>query len=227
VPEPPAAPVPEPAPAAANRAPSVRALCDPCVIEAGGTATLRAEMSDPDGDPLNVLWSVTGGTIADSRAAVTQWHAETAPGLVTFTVAVEDSRGAGATDSVTIEVVAGEETAFEHVLFDFDSSALRQEALPALEPVIAALNARPEVHLEIEGHTCNIGTVEYNLALGERRANAVRAYLLQRGIAAERLSTISFGEERPAHDNGAEATRRLNRRAVLVVRATDEADSSR
>ena len=72
--------------------------------------------------------------------------------------------------------------------------------------------------IEIEGHTCNIGTAEYNLALGERRANAVRDYLASRGIGADRLRTVSYGEERPKYDNAREETRRLNRRAALVVR---------
>ena len=60
-------------------------------------------------------------------------------------------------------------------------------------------------------------TAEYNLALGDRRANAVRDYLTSRGIAASRLGTVSYGEERPKHDNAREETRRLNRRAALVV----------
>ena len=75
-----------------------------------------------------------------------------------------------------------------------------------------------QLRLELEGHTCNIGTAEYNLALGERRATAVRDYLTSRGIGADRLRTVSYGEERPKHDNAREETRRLNRRAALVVR---------
>jgi len=82
------------------------------------------------------------------------------------------------------------------------------------------LQQRADVNVEIEGHTCNIGTAEYNLALGERRANAVRDYLTSRGIAASRFRTVSYGEERPKHDNAREETRRLNRRAALVVRLT-------
>jgi peptidoglycan-associated lipoprotein len=198
----------------------VRAVCDPCTLEPGGIARLRADANDPDGDALTILWSATGGTVADTRAAATEWLAETAPGLVTFTVAVEDGRGATATDKVTIEVTLGEEAAFEDVHFDFDSYSLRPEALALLEPVIAAATARPGMRLEIEGHTCNIGTVEYNLALGERRAKAVRDYLVQRGVAPDRLLTVSYGEEQPAHDNDQASTRRLNRRAVMVVRAS-------
>jgi OOP family OmpA-OmpF porin len=71
--------------------------------------------------------------------------------------------------------------------------------------------------VNIEGHTCNIGTAEYNLALGDRRANAVRDYLVSRGVQANRLTTVSYGEERPKYDNSREETRRLNRRAALVV----------
>jgi outer membrane protein OmpA-like peptidoglycan-associated protein len=74
------------------------------------------------------------------------------------------------------------------------------------------------LRIEVEGHTCNIGTAEYNLALGDRRANAVRDYLTSRGITANRLTAVSYGEERPKHDNAREETRRLNRRAALVVR---------
>jgi outer membrane protein OmpA-like peptidoglycan-associated protein len=80
------------------------------------------------------------------------------------------------------------------------------------------MQADATLNLTIEGHTCSIGTNEYNMALGERRANAVRDYLVSRGIAATRLSTISYGEENPAHDNSREETRRLNRRAHLVAR---------
>jgi peptidoglycan-associated lipoprotein len=222
VPQPPPAPLPAPTTGEqANRPPMVRASCNPCVLQAGGTATLRADMSDPDGDPLTVYWTATSGTISDVRVAVTQWKAGTAPGLVTFTVTVNDGRGGTASDKVTIEVSAGEEQSFPNVLFDFDSSAIRQDAIPTLDAVIAAMKANPNMQVQIQGHTCNIGTAEYNLALGERRATAVRNYLVQRGIAVSRLSTISYGEERPAHSNAQESTRRLNRRAEFVVHATD------
>ena len=85
---------------------------------------------------------------------------------------------------------------------------------------LTAMQANPTLQLETAGHTCNIGTPEYNLALGERRARAVRDYLTSRGITAERLRTISYGEERPKHDNSREETRRLNRRAALTVNLT-------
>ena len=89
------------------------------------------------------------------------------------------------------------EFTFEDVHFDFDRYSLRPEATRALDEAIATLQANPDLNIEIEGHTCNIGTAEYNLALGERRATAVRDYLTSRGIGANRLRTVSYGEERP------------------------------
>ena len=120
----------------------------------------------------------------------------------------------------TLQVVRTpvKEIVFEDVHFDFDRYSLRPEATRALDEAVRALQENPGRRLEIEGHTCNIGTAEYNLALGERRASSVRDYLVSRGIAANRLTTVSYGEERPRHDNDREETRRLNRRAALVVR---------
>ena len=115
---------------------------------------------------------------------------------------------------------ARKEIVFEDVHFDFDRYSLRPEATRALDEAIRTLKENADLNLEIEGHTCNIGTAEYNLALGERRANAVREYLAQNGIGADRLRTVSYGEERPKHDNSREETRRLNRRAALLVRLT-------
>ena len=104
--------------------------------------------------------------------------------------------------------------------FDFDRYSLRPEAVRTLDEAVTVLQKNPDVRVEIEGHTCNIGTAEYNLALGERRATSVRDYLVSRGISADRFRTVSYGEERPKYDNAREETRRLNRRAALVVRLT-------
>ena len=113
---------------------------------------------------------------------------------------------------------APREYVFEDVHFDFDRHHLRPAAAQVLDDVVAAMAEQPTLRIEIEGHTCNIGTNEYNLALGERRSNAVEQHLVIRGVDAGRLRTVSYGEERAEYDNSREATRRLNRRAVLVVR---------
>jgi peptidoglycan-associated lipoprotein len=126
-----------------------------------------------------------------------------------------------ASDTVNIQVVrppAAPPIVFEDVHFDFDRYSLRPEALRTLDEAVRVLQQNPNVRVQIEGHTCNIGTAEYNLALGERRATSVKDYLASRGISADRLQTISYGEERPKYDNSREETRRLNRRAALTVR---------
>ena len=141
-------------------------------------------------------------------------------GPVPVTVSVSDGKGGTASDTVTIQVIRKEQKVytFEDVHFDFDRYTLRPEAVRVLEQALAAMKENPTLRLTLEGHTCSIGTAEYNLALGERRSNAVRDYLTSNGIAATRVTSVSYGEERPKHDNAREETRRLNRRAALVVR---------
>jgi peptidoglycan-associated lipoprotein len=104
------------------------------------------------------------------------------------------------------EVVEIEEISLEDAFFDFDKSVIRPDARAALDENIRVLDANPEARVVIEGHCDERGTNEYNLALGERRANAVRDYLTAGGIDRERISTISYGEERPfclGHDETA------------------------
>jgi outer membrane protein OmpA-like peptidoglycan-associated protein len=218
-PPPPVQPTP-PAPVAQNRPPTVRARCEPCTVYVGKTSTVTADAQDPDGDPLTYVWSAPAGSLTSASARQTPWTAPMVEGPVPVTVRVDDGKGATASDVVTIQVIkeAVKEVVFEDVHFDFDRYSLRPEATRALDEAIRALQDNSNLRITIEGHTCNIGTAEYNLALGERRATAVREYLLSRGVGAARLQTVSYGEERPKYDNAREETRRLNRRAALVVR---------
>ena len=211
----PAAPV-----APANGPPTVRARCEPCTVEIGKTSTVTADATDPDGDALTYSWKAAAGTLTAPSTRQSPWTAPMQEGPVVVTVEVTDPRGGRATDAVTIQVIrsAVKEFVFEDVHFDFDRYSLRPEATRALDEAVKAMQESPDLRIQVEGHTCNIGTAEYNLALGERRAHAVRDYLSSRGITAERFQTVSYGEERPKHDNAREETRRLNRRAALVVR---------
>ena len=205
-----------------NRPPSVRAQCQPCTVEVGATATVSATATDPDNDPLTYRWSAVAGTLQAPTAASSRWTAPMQEGTVVFTVEVEDGQGGRATDAVTITVVRPKEVipppTFEDVHFDFDRYSLRPEATRKLDEAVTAMQKDPTVRIQIEGHTCNIGTSEYNLALGDRRAASVREYLTSRGISADRMTMTTFGEEKPLHSNAREETRRLNRRAALVVR---------
>jgi outer membrane protein OmpA-like peptidoglycan-associated protein len=217
---PPPPPPPPPPPAPENRPPTVKARCEPCTVEPGQNATVTADAQDPDGDTLRYRWSVPSGRLANPADRQTTFTAPQQEGPVQATVTVDDGKGGTASDTVTIQVVAPprKEYVFEDVHFDFDRYTLRPEALRVLDEAVKAMQEDSTLRLTLEGHTCNIGTAEYNLALGERRATAVRDYLQSRGIGTDRLRTVSFGEERPKHDNSREETRRLNRRAALVVR---------
>lgn len=105
----------------------------------------------------------------------------------------------------------------DRVFFDFDKSDLRPEARATVEALAVWMNDFPSTTLSLEGHCDERGTREYNLALGERRANAVRDYLVALGIAPNRLTTISYGKERPAVLGSNEEAWAQNRRGVFVV----------
>lgn len=107
--------------------------------------------------------------------------------------------------------------ASDRVFFDFDSYALDPEARAILEEQVAWLLRHPSVTVTVEGHADERGTREYNLALGERRARAAADYLQTRGVPARRITTISWGKERPAAEGSHEGAWAQNRRAVTVV----------
>ena len=218
---------PPPPPAPQNRPPTVRATCDPFTVEVGKTATVTADAQDPDGDALTYRWTAPTGSITSPTSRQTPWTAPMQVGPVPFTVTVDDGHGHQASANTTIQVIqpAVVNYTFEDVHFDFDRYTLKDDALRILDETVTAMRANATLRLETEGHTCNIGTAEYNLALGERRANAVRDYLVSRGISADRLHTISYGEENPKFDNSREETRRLNRRAALVVSLRSDSGS--
>jgi outer membrane protein OmpA-like peptidoglycan-associated protein len=206
-----------PAPPPPNRTPTVTASCNPCSVEPGGTSNLTASGTDPDGDPLTFQWTAPQGTFANATGANTVWTAPNQEGNVVATVTAQDNRGGTATGTATIQVVRRETIMFEDVHFDFDRFNLRPDALKILDQAVQTLTANPDLNVTIEGHCDSIGTVEYNLALGERRSNSVFDYLVSRGIGANRLRTVSYGEERPIADNGTAAGRAMNRRAHLMV----------
>jgi peptidoglycan-associated lipoprotein len=103
------------------------------------------------------------------------------------------------------------------VYFDYDEATLSDEARDKLARNADLLRGQPRFTLTIEGHCDERGTNEYNLALGERRANATRDYLASLGVASDRMRTISYGEERPVCTESDESCWRQNRRAHMVV----------
>lgn len=102
------------------------------------------------------------------------------------------------------------------IYFDFDKATVRPEFVEVLQAHGAFLSANPSVRVTVEGHSDERGTPEYNIALGERRAQAVVQFLQNVGVSAGQISTVSYGEEKPVDMSRTEAGFAKNRRAVLV-----------
>ena len=108
--------------------------------------------------------------------------------------------------------------ALKDVYFDFDKHAIRPDAASTLMANAAWLTSHPGTAVLVEGHCDAQGTVEYNLALGQRRAQAARDFLLAQGIPGGRVATISYGKERPVCTESTEECRARNRRAHFLVK---------
>ena len=119
----------------------------------------------------------------------------------------------------TIEEVLVEELVEvgDRVFFGYDSSDLDSDALELLQDQVAWLKQNSNVSVTIEGHCDERGTREYNLALGEKRAQAVKNYLIGLGISPDRVSTVSYGKERPAVVGSNDGAWAQNRRSVTLV----------
>jgi len=98
------------------------------------------------------------------------------------------------------------------VLFDFNKAVIKSEAHPMLDEAVGILKKNPEINVEIDGHTDNMGPAAYNMTLSEKRANAVMKYLVDQGVKAERLTMKGFGLTKPAASNDTKAGRAKNRR---------------
>lgn len=105
----------------------------------------------------------------------------------------------------------------DRIYFDLDSYEVRPDAYPRLDAQVAWLQRYPSVTVRIEGNADERGTREYNLALGARRAESVRSYLVQRGVSAARIDTISYGKERPIAAGSNEEAWARNRNAHTAI----------
>lgn len=105
----------------------------------------------------------------------------------------------------------------DNVHFDFDKATLRPEAIAILNDAAALLATHERVVVEVAGHTDSVGAEQYNQALSERRANAVRDYLISQGIRASRMTARGYGELQPVATNDTDEGRQMNRRVELIV----------
>lgn len=134
-----------------------------------------------------------------------------------------DTTGQGPNGPVGDAVIPGSSADFKRsvtsdtVYFGTDQSDVDDAARATLDTQSAWLAKFPNVRITVEGHADERGTREYNLALGDRRANAAKNYLVAKGVAPERITTISYGKERPVALGSDESAWAQNRRAVTVV----------
>jgi len=154
--------------------------------------------------------SATGTVVDDSRARADSMRADSI---------ARAERDRAERDRRSREAAAGvaREALTEIVFFEYDSDEITPTAEDKLNTKAIVLRANPNVRIRIEGHADQRGSTEYNLALGQRRSEAVRAYLVNLGIDGGRLSTISYGKERPLMEGDDESSFARNRRAEFAV----------
>ena len=150
--------------------------------------------------------SVSGGSSSSatgSTSATTASESATAPSSTTSATQMSDAEKLAQVGNT--------------VYFGFDSADLSGKAQATLDRQAAFLNVNPALVVIVEGHADERGTREYNLALGDRRATAVRDYLLAKGVNSARIRTVSYGKERPAVSGSNEDSWEKNRRAATVL----------
>lgn len=125
--------------------------------------------------------------------------------------------GAKAEARDELAATAEKEGILSAIYFDFDSSTVRDDMKPPLDKNTEWLRKRQDAKVQIQGHADERGTNEYNIALGERRAQGIKKYLADSGINEARISTISYGEEKPADPGHTEEAWAKNRRAEFVI----------
>ncbi len=211
-------------PSAALPSPTITLRVSPAAIEKGQSSTLAWNTSNATGVTIDngvgtvepsgsrevrpsasttymARASGPGGTsVAEARITVTAPSAVTPPPLPSITDAEYFSAN------------------IKDAFFDYDQYSIREDARANLEAGARALKQRPSIKITIEGHCDERGSEKYNLALGDRRANAARDFLVGQGIDPSRIDTISYGEEQNFCDEHDEECWQLNRRAHIVMR---------
>lgn len=214
-------------PAPPSPPPVIQLSAEPGTVERGGQATLSWTTENAssvliDGGVGNV--EASGSIVISPRESQTFTATATGPGgeakaSTRVTVVPGDDRGVdiGQEDIRRLQD-AIDQGLVKPVFFSYDSAELSQEARSILKENARWFQRYPDVVITIEGHCDERGTEEYNLALGDRRAQAAHAYLVELGVSGERLESLSFGEERPFEEGHNEAAWSQNRRAHFSVR---------
>lgn len=200
-----------------NQAPVAR-FSAPTTGKANEAVSFDASASvDPEGDPLIYAWDFGDGTSqqvswpqTEHRYAVARTH------IVRLTVSDHE----GASDTASQAISISQPLMIPRpaiVLFEFDSADLQADAMAQLGDIVQALKQQPALKADVVGHTDSQGSESYNVALSQRRAQAVSDYLVSSGVAAARINTAWRGESEPAFPNTTREFRALNRRVEVTV----------
>ncbi|UII23010.1 OmpA family protein [Fulvivirga ligni] len=114
-------------------------------------------------------------------------------------------------------IEVGERIPLDNIYFDFDKATLRSESIPQLDKVFKFMEDNPSVVIQLDGHTCSLGSANYNQKLSEDRARSVMEYIVNKGIKKKRISSLGFGEANPIASNDTESGRVKNRRVEFVI----------
>ena len=212
-------PPPPPPPAAAT--PTVTLQANPSSVDKGGSSTLSWNSTD-----------ATQLSIAPDVGAVTaQGSTKVSPSDTTTYTITASGPGGNASATATVSVNAPPPPPppppavdlnalflqeVRDAYFDYDKADLRADAREAISKTADFLKKYPSIKVTIEGHCDERGSTEYNLGLGDRRANAVKNYLTSLGVTADRINTVSFGKEKPFCMDHNEACWQQNRRGHFV-----------
>ena len=174
---------------------------------------------DPEGDPLIYAWDFGDGTTQEVSWPQAE-HRFAVAGTYVVQLTVRDHEGAS---DIASQVIAIAQPLVipqpSNLLFEFDSVALLTEAMTQLGEIVQTMKQQPILQADVVGHTDSQGTEAYNLALSQRRAQAVSDYLVASGVAAARINESWRGESEPAFPNTTEEFRALNRRVEVSLRA--------
>ena len=187
---------------------------DFCPLDSGSVDADGCPDEDADGIPdyVDECPGTAPGVLVNYKGCPRDWDRDGVPDTedqCPKTAGTIENNGCPETDTL---LEARIKTLSQAIQFEFASTELTESSKHELDEMIQILKEKPEILMRIEGHTDNKGSVEYNLALSQERANATMQYLLQHGISASRLKAAGFGEALPVGDNNTEAGRALNRR---------------
>jgi peptidoglycan-associated lipoprotein len=211
-----------PAPPAA--APKITLRVSPAAIEKGQSSTLSWDSANATGVTIdNAVGTVEPSGSRDIRpsASTTYMARATGPGGTAVAEARVTVTSPSAVTPPSLPSIPDSIYFSENIkdaFFDYDQYSIREDARANLEADARALKQRPAIRITIEGHCDERGSEKYNLALGDRRANTAKDFLIGQGIEGSRIDTISYGEEQNFCEEHNEECWQLNRRAHIVMR---------